>query len=686
MAISKPFSAPKSLLALTLLLGAFSAGAQQPDSARTSPKQALEEVVITGQYGNNTSTKAVQKITVIDRRQIDAMGAQNLRDVLTNEAGVRLSQDNVLGSSISLQGISGQNIKYLVDGVPLIGRQNGDIDLSQVNLANIERIEIVRGPMSVSYGNNALGGTLNLITKKTLSTTAEGSLNAYYESIGTYNLTGRVAVQKGRHQVALNAGHNYFDGWNPSDEISLSQAAQPADSRRFQQWKPREQSFGDVQYGYRLKQGSLRYKGSYFGEEILNRGTPRAPYGEAASDDHYYTRRIDQAVFWNTTAIKGYTVQVQAAYNDYRRIKNTFARDLTTLGSELSQNPGDQDTAQFRLLHSRGTISSNSESRLNYELGYDVNAEKATGIRIEDGVQQIGDYAIFASAEYRAAKGLTLRPGLRWGYNTRYNAPVTPAINIRYAAGEYLTLRASYAKGFRAPDLKELYFYFVDVNHNIRGNAQLNAERSDNWTLNADYQNTIGKFRYTLEGSAFYNDIRNLISLAAITSTEYSYINVGRHRTHGAGLNTSVQRGKIRISAGLLYTGFYNQLSETEFSVATYSYSPEVRGSANYRFGESGFSANLFYKYTGRLPGYAIVDNAVAQTYLGSYHMADLSVLKQFAGGRYRISVGAKNLFDVQNITANVQGSVHSTAAGSTFLSTGRNYFLKLDLNLRSKS
>ena len=85
----------------------------------------LETFVVTAQYEKTTKEKAVNKIKVIEREKIEAIGAVNLRDVLSNENNIRISQDNVLGSFMSLQGISGQNVKILIDGVPIIGRLNG---------------------------------------------------------------------------------------------------------------------------------------------------------------------------------------------------------------------------------------------------------------------------------------------------------------------------------------------------------------------------------------------------------------------------------------------------------------------------------------------------------------------------------------------------------------------------------
>src|SRR5690606_15439239 len=149
---------------------------------------SLNSFVVTGQYAENNPEKAVQKITIIDQEKINKMAAVNLTDVLENETNIRLSQDGVLGSSMSVQGMSGENVKILIDGLPVIGRLDGSIDISQINLNDVERIEIVEGPMSVNYGTNALAGVVNIITKKGGKDKAGIKLNTFYENIGTYNI------------------------------------------------------------------------------------------------------------------------------------------------------------------------------------------------------------------------------------------------------------------------------------------------------------------------------------------------------------------------------------------------------------------------------------------------------------------------------------------------------------------
>src|SRR5690606_20881776 len=123
--------------------------------------------------------------------------------------------------------------------------------------------------------------------------------------------------------------------------------------------------------------------------------------------------------------------------------------DLTTLDQRLSVSPGDQDTSAFSALMSRASlIFAQDSSKLQWEVGYDINHEMASGRRIEDGEQSISDLALFTTTEYTFLKNFTVRPGLRWAYNTNYNAPLTPSINLRYAFGKWIA-RGSYARGFR---------------------------------------------------------------------------------------------------------------------------------------------------------------------------------------------------------------------------------------------
>ncbi|MGC4058903.1 MAG: TonB-dependent receptor [Chitinophagaceae bacterium] len=659
-------------------------GKVSTDSIRTY--HHLNGVVVTGQYKPVQAENAVQRIRVIDQQKIAAMGAQNLRDVLTNEMNVTIAQDNVLGSSVQMQGISGQNVKILVDGVPVIGRQNGNIDISQLNVYNVERIEIIEGPMSVNYGTDALAGTINIITKSSLSSGIEAGVNTYTESIGKYNINGRVGVNRGRHSFVLSGARNFFDGWDPKEGWDYADfKAKMPDSNRARQWDPKEEYNLNFNYCYRLKHIQLRYKGDYFQDLITNRGNPEGFYGYTAFDDYYRTCRFNNAILVNGTAGKGYNISFLAAYNSYQRKMNRYSRDLTT-GSDQPGSPSDQDTSDYALFNSRATIGkSASGKKLAYEAGYDINVEKGTGKRIAGGVKNISDYAAYGSAEYRPTDSLILRGGLRYAYNTAFRAPLIPSLNIKYTPHKGLDIRAAYSRGFRAPGVKELFFEFNDSNHDIIGNDKLKPEQSNNLNASVSFRKEIRQVHLSIEVASFYNSISDMISLALTDSArnQYSYINIDHYKAKGIQTNVSLGYKHLLATFGASYIGRFNQLSGgDETSIPKFSYTPEARLNLSYQVPVWHFTASLFGKYTGKNPGYALdtAGNAVMTT-IAAYTIADISFTKTCAQNRISISFGCKNLFNTGNVNrlnANVSsGSAHSSS-GPLSIATGRSLFIGL--------
>jgi outer membrane receptor for ferrienterochelin and colicins len=647
----------------------------------------IDEVVITAQYTPGIAEKAVQKIKVIDRKTIDQMGAQNLKDVLSNQMNIRLSQDNILGSSMSLQGISGQNVKILIDGVAVTGRVNGNIDISQINMNNVERIEIVEGPLSVNYGTDALAGTINIITKKFQKPSTSVSVSSYYESGGQYNFSGRLAHSTSKYTFSLLGGRNYFDGWKTADKPFLIEQEMVADSNRVKDWKPKEQYFATFFAGRKIKNLQLGFTSDYFYEQIMNRGMPRAPYFETAFDDYYTTNRLSNSVTLNGKLVPNGSVNVVFAYNYYQRIKNTFIKDLTTLDQNLTATPSDQDTSKFLNFTARGSYATAyANSKINGEIGYDLQHETGLGIRIKDGSQEIGDYAVFASAEYKPYERLTLRPGIRAMYNTAYKTPLIPSFNAKLDVGKHSFVRASYARGFRAPSLKDLYFYFVDINHNIQGNPDLKAENSHNFSASYNTRFTWKNTQWKFENSYFYNTIENLISLAQVTSTEYSYFNLSRYKSLGVQLQAEMSWKNLTTTLGGSYVGRYNELSET-FDSKAFTYSPEGRLNLQYAWTKRAVVFSVFYKYTGVTPGFTLDENnQLLTTTVSDYHMMDCSVSKSFYKKRVMLVLGSKNIFNVKSISGTTVGSAHASSSNSIPLAMGRTFFVKLDINLTTRA
>ena len=653
-------------------------------SYRLRPKEfGLDQFVVTAQYGPNNPEKSVHKVRIIDRDRIEAQGAVNLKDVLQNEMQMRVSQDPILGSGLSMQGVSGQNVKILVDGVPVIGRLNGNIDLAQLNLNNVERIEIVEGPLSVNYGTDALAGTINLITRKEEQGQGSVMLDSYYESAGQYNVSGNVGLKAGPGNLSISGGRNYFDGWSPEDPFFQFPESKLADSSRSVPWNPKEQYFGKVQYSVDWNSLTYRAYGEYFDESVLNRGLPRPPHQEVAFDDHYNTQRINGGLDVSGKVADESRIRILAAYNGYERVRNTYRKDLTTLQQDLTADPADQDTALFDLFMSRGSFSTTDDSAaVNFELGYDANYETANDKRIDGDERALGDYALFGSAEWKPVDPLTIKPGIRLAYNTAYDAPIIPSINLLYRF-ENLNLRASYARGFRAPTLKELYFEFVDANHNIFGNNDLLAEQSHNFQLNASWRKTEEQITLSLDGGVFYNNIENLITLAQLPEQGiYSYVNVGRQKTMGGQLSANLGWQHVKLTVGGSYIGRSNYLSTEQDP--SYTYTPELRSNIQYDLHEINAQIAMFYKYTGAMAQIASSgEDDISETRMNEYHTLDITLTKRFWNDRIHWSIGAKNLMDVQFVNAsNSQGGAHSSGGASVPVNWGRTVFTSLKLDL----
>ncbi len=625
----------------------------------------LEEFVVTGQYVKGTKEQTIHKIDIISRETIDKLAAQNLKDVLSNQLNIRLVEDNILGTNISMQGINGENIKILIDGIPLIGRLNGNIDLSQINLSNIEKIEIIQGPMSVNFGTNALGGVINLISKTPSKEKLKIASNNYYETSGHFNFLGNIDYHKNKTSISLDGGRNFFDGWSENSNT------------RNQQWKPKEQYLLNATAIHELSKTKIKLQLQAFDELITNRGIPLSNIINAF-DDYYHTIRVNNSINLNNAhASDGWNYNLLVAYGYYKRYKNTYYRDLNTLTEVLTTNEGDQDTTVFKTVTSRGNFFNTSNPNFRYEFGYDISLDYGNGLRFLEQ-KNIQDYAIFGSAEIVLDK-LTLKPGFRYSYNTKYQAPIIPSLALRYKIDHSLTARASVGFGFRAPSLKELYLYFVDANHNIQGNSKLNAEKSLNLSasLVKKSENT------TQELTFFSNDIDNMISLALTNGIfqEYSYINIGKFKSTGLQYSINYKAGNWIINPSASFNAMKSKFDNSSNTIETnWQYIPELRTSIGYDFKKYDLNITFFYKYNSAVRGYFYdpINSEIAVSDFPSFHMSDITIQKNF--GRFRIGLGMKNLFDVKNLQVNGTG-IH-IENGVQSVGVGRVGFLKFSVEI----
>ena len=188
----------KIQLACTALLScvAFALAAQiQSD---TLPDGQLAPLVVTAQFTPTDVRQTVNSVRVLNRQTIEQRSAVNLEELLQAEPNIRLSQDAVLGSALSVNGLRGENVKVLVDGVPVVGRLNGSVDAGQLPLGAVQQVEIIEGAQSLLYGSEASAGVINLVTRKSQPHRFEAEANTQFESNGFRNLQGRAGLRLGK--------------------------------------------------------------------------------------------------------------------------------------------------------------------------------------------------------------------------------------------------------------------------------------------------------------------------------------------------------------------------------------------------------------------------------------------------------------------------------------------------------
>jgi outer membrane receptor for ferrienterochelin and colicins len=631
----------------------------------------MDAFVVTASCEPQLADKSIYNIQVVSSKEIISKGANNLTELLNNELNMKINIDPSLGAGISIQGLSGEHVKILVDGVPLVGRKNGNLDLSQINLNNVDHVEVIEGPMSVVYGSNALAGVINIITRKPNRQTLSVNSSAYYESVGVYNIDGGVEVSRKRNSFRLSAARNFFDGYTQTPEL------------RSMDWKPKRQLNGNIGYSFHSKKHKLNLDFSVFDELLLDKGNLMAPYYETAFDQYFYTTRTATKLDYLWKLNNTHQLKILNSFSTYNWRKNTYLKDLTTLDEQLSANPQQQDSTLVYSYLSRGIFSNdNSERKINYQIGYDFNIEQLAGKRIVGNEQAIGDFAAFVSLNYTGIKNFKFQPGLRYSYNTKYSAPLVYSLNGHFQKGKF-TVRASAAKGFRAPSIKELFLDFQDINHNINGNPDLKAEYSKNFNVSVNYVTDKKDNNWSIKTSAYYNQINNIITLALQPNGAYTYTNLYRYVTKGMDLGVKYSfypRITLDLTGGFL--GILNDAGN-ELTLNKFLYSPSATANIEFFFKKANVRMNTFYKYTGRLPQVSLdADGNLYETYIQSYNNLEVSFNRSFFRNRFKVVVGAKNLFNNTTLpsTSASQGTAHS-GGGDIPIGWGRTLFMKVSYN-----
>ncbi|WP_273445725.1 TonB-dependent receptor plug domain-containing protein [Neolewinella agarilytica] len=637
----------------------------------------LKDIVVTAEYAPTEARNAIHKVTVLTQKEWREQGISDLSELLQRQLTMRVSPDPILGNGLSIQGLGGQNIQIMIDGVPVIGRLGGEIDLTQLNLARFSRVEVIAGALSARYGSDAAGGVINLVTAREQADKWKVEAGGRYETVDLDRQFLRLGRQLGSFQI-YGGLDRYSARFGSVD--SLRAGASP--------WNPKDQFGYDINLRYQPSDSlSLRYGYRSFSETLTLYGEVRRPeFLPYVVDQIFDTWREDHALSVNYRLSPKLNADLTAGWNTFDRHKQTQRRDLEPDTTSLVIDG--QDTTRYTgsLLRLSLSAKDGMRGKLSGQIGLEYRRESGAGGRILDTASlsnepAINNLAAWIGLRYRLQRDWTAEATVRAGYNSRYEHPFVPAFHLLWKPSPAWRWRLGYAAGFRAPAIQELFFSFIDVNHYIIGSQELTAERSHNFRLNGEWSGN-KKWPLAISGAIFYNRISDRITLADVADGRFSYVNLEEYRTHGATVQfVYTPNERWTITTGGAMTRLLNTLATPENESPEFLSLGEANNQLNYRLPKAHLSIRLDHRYVGRQDRYqAGADGQLSQGVIGDYHLLHFSLNKGFLNNRIQLTAGVKNLLnrDRVPVTGGTGGDAHTGGSAGQLIDFGRSAFLGL--------
>ena len=657
---------------------AASAFGQKIVKTDSSIVKNLDEVVITATKSERLLGALPMPVTVISKKQIQAMGSLRLNDVLAEQTGLFIVNDH--GNGVQVQGFSPDYTLILVDGEPLVGRTAGTLELSRLAVGNIKQIEIVKGPSSSLYGSEALAGVINIITESPNTTT--GTLSTRYGTNQTSDISGNMSFRKNKIGFSVFGNRYATAGYDLTPEL-FGQTVTPFQNYTIQ---PKLSIF----FSDKTK---LSVSSRYFVE------SQRSAFNIGTND------KLN--VVSGDGSVKDFSFNPSLTHKFNDKIKLT-ARFYTTRYQTNSSLKYEKDNKiydetyfvqNFQRPEIQTDVVLNEKNLLTFGTGIILESVEATRY---DNLKRFSTKYVFAQYEYFPTNKLHFIVGSRYDAHSAYRNQLSPKLSASYQLSKKITLRASAGVGYKAPDFRQLYLNFNNAvaGYNVFGSqevvqnlARLQAENqiSDllidvssfgdlrpessmafnfggKYTDNQNFKASINFFR---------NDIQDLIETQPVArktngQNVFSYLNLSRVFTQGAEIDAQqkfiAEHSQFTISAGYQYLeakdkAVIDKLNEGKvFRRDPQTFITERVPKADYGglMGRSKHSANvkLFYEaknglcaslrgiYRGRygfgdLNGNSILDEE--KEYVKGYMTWNVSASKMYK--KLSFQVGIDNIF-----------------------------------------
>jgi len=580
----------KTLLSLSILAANFAVQAQQ--------KQELETITVTATRTEQPLSATLSSITVIDREDIDAIQPLSTVELLSQVAGLDVSQQGGRGqlASVFMRGTNSNHTLVLVDGIRIGSATLGTSDIQSIAPAQIERIEIVKGPKAAIWGSDAIGGVIQIFTRKSEGLQAEGNVGS-----------------EGYKQISATIGFEHGDG---SSSITIS----------------REEADGfDVLQGVQEDEDGFEHISfTASGEQRINKQLQLTYLLQAnESDDEY-----DNAWFGNDQVeTENYAWFVGANYqwtnNDLLSVKLGQNQD-----SDLNYGTGEAGESLFETNRDQLSIVNHRslDAETSVALGLDYNSESITTTVTEfSPAYNATDRDLIGLFVYgeKSIDNVKLEAAVRYDDVESIDSEITYNLGAGYDFSENTKLAINHSTGFKAPTFNDLYSPFG-------GNPDLESEQSETTEILLKHYFGLGN----LGLSVYQTEVDNLIAWAPQVDGSWKPDNVNEADIQGAEFELSVNHAGLRHNLSLAYI-------DTEDKKTNKQLIRRAREHFNYsvaaQMGEIDFAVNYSYK------GERTDSNDVK---LDSYSLVNAK-LGYAISDAIKLNFKVSNLFDESYTTAN---------------------------------
>ncbi len=515
-----------SVVALLLAQAAPSADAGAPDEA-----DRRLQTVVTSSRTERKVEDVVVSTEVVTRPQLEAMGARDLPQLLQQHPGVELVYTS-RSVGVRLQGLDPEYTLVLVDGQRVAGRAGPAVDVSRFSLRELERVEVVKGPAAAVYGADAMGGVINLITRKPTKP-LEGALRGSFGTLLEGDARGHLGSKLGPFQLRAGGGFRTRDGfdWDPRPN---SPATSLPSQRRFD---------GDLELAFEPSDALRTWARTAYVRQDFAGVDQNDTF--AVFDRRQRTEQFDVWLGGRGSAWEGGQLTVRGHYGLFRdqfQVDQQGARDLDEYTHSLTRYwEGYAQVDQKLGAH-------------QLAFGLEGISETLGSSRLTPSQVGRGRGALFLQDEWRpstAGARLTVLPGFRADLDTQFGAAPSPRLAVKVDPSPALTVRAAWGLGFRPPTFSELYLRFSNagIGYVVQGNPALTAERSGSINFAVDVRPPVEGL--VLSASAWHTSLSNLINVTATAPpdpdnpTVFNYENVANAYTQGVELS-----GRVRLSRG----------------------------------------------------------------------------------------------------------------------------------------